>query len=255
VIHAVCAVFFARLYATIEGRLPFILPAILMVPLFALIFCQSCLIGLWAAMATPAWWLRVLGCIAGIVYLEILLQVEEDFGFPATISTLTIVIVLSCLRVWGAGLHQLQVDQYQGSGESIRFSIRGLMIFTFSVAVSVGVAKAIREHHGFGLDFFLVATWAICFVVVNLAAIWATMGLWKPLMRSVVVLAMSLALGAIFCYAINQGWDTWCYILAIMFLQSALLIASLLFVRSCRYRIVKTARVASSVDDSIMLQN
>jgi hypothetical protein len=52
------------------------------------------------------------------------------------------------------------------------------------------------------------------------------------------VILMSVALGWFFSYTLGEDWETYFYIMSIMFLQSLCLIGSLLAVRSCGYRLV-----------------
>ncbi len=84
----------------------------------------------------------------------------------------------------------------------------------------------------------MISIWGFCFVVANLAAIWAMLGLGKPLARSVVVLTISLVLGALFGYVIDEGMEAYLYIMAVMALQSLFLLGSLAVLRGDGYRFV-----------------
>jgi hypothetical protein len=87
----------------------------------------------------------------------------------------------------------------------------------------------------------LMSVWALCFVAVGLAAFWATLGNGRPLGRGTVVLVLSPLLGAFFAFAANAQPHGWAYIILTMLLYAALLLGSLLAVRSCGYRLLRRA--------------
>jgi hypothetical protein len=84
----------------------------------------------------------------------------------------------------------------------------------------------------------MVAVWAVCFVATGLASFWAALGTAPPLRRAPVVIALALTLGAFFAVAVGADRDGCVYIALIMLLYPAVLLASLLIVRSCGYRLV-----------------
>lgn len=145
--HIVAGIAFS-VWSAVEGGVPFALEYILIVPPCALIFCQSCLLAFWATMSHAAVWKRLTGLIAGTVYLEILIGLaveDEELKFMTTIATGIVAVVLLAIRLWRAQLVRF-VDQPQpGDAEGLQFSIRGLMLFTFAVAVVITAAKELRE--------------------------------------------------------------------------------------------------------------
>jgi hypothetical protein len=56
-----------------------------------------------------------------------------------------------------------------------------------------------------------------------------------------VVLALASALGVFFSFGINEGWDSYVFVIMVMVLQAAIVLGSLLVVRSCGYRLVRQA--------------
>jgi len=237
--HVVAGIVFSVWYA-VEGRVPFVVEYILIVPPCALAFCQSCLLAFWATMSHAAVWKRLTGLIGGTVYLEILIvaAIEDELIFMATMATGGVVVVLWVIRLRKAQLFRFLDQPQPGNAEGLQFSIRGLMLFTFAVAVVINFAKGLREVDERLPMLFLVTIWALCFVVTNLAALWAALGIGSPVPRNVAVILMSLALGWFVSYAFAQPWDTRFYIISMMFLQSLCLIGSLLVIRSCGYRLV-----------------
>jgi len=246
IVHIVAGIAFS-LWSAVEGRIPFAFEYVLIVPPCALVFCQSCLLAFWAAMSHAAVWKRLAGLVAGIVYLEILigLAIEEELMFMATIATGGVAVVLLAIRLWNAQLLRFLDQPQPENAEGLQFSIRGLMLFTFAVALLITTAKGLREVDERLPDLLLVTIWALCFVVTDLAALWAALGIGSPVPRSIVVILMSLALGWFFSYAIGEDWEPYFYIMSIMFLQPLLLIGSLLAVRSCGYRLVRHGAMSS----------
>ena len=81
--------------------------------------------------------------------------------------------------------------------------------------------------------------WSLCFVALGLLALWAALEQVSPSGRMPVILALSPVLGACFAYAADAHHDGWVYIILIMLLYPVLLLASLAFVRSCGYRLLR----------------
>ncbi len=227
--------------ARIELRTLFGLEHLPIVPFIALALCQALLLSLWgaASLANPG--IRLAGLVAGAVYLEALVPsgLAEVWG----ISTITIVVTTATLLVvrW-LGVRLTRQDDPGRSArqepEGLRFSIRGLMIFTAAVAVICAGARALE---GARSPFLMIIVWALCFVAVGLVSLWAVLGDAQPLRRVPVVLVLSPMLGAWFAFAVATDPDGWIYILMIMLLYPVALLGSLLVVRSCRYRLVRRA--------------
>jgi hypothetical protein len=227
--------------AHVELRLPYGLEHILMVPFVASALCQAFLLSLWGAASQANPWMRLAGLVVGAVYLEALFPADLKREFLGT-STVTIVVTTATLllvRWLGVRLaRQVEVDQSaKQEAEGLRFSIRGLMIFTAVVALLCAVARALQESPT--RPFLLVLVWALCFVAVGLVSLWAVLGNADPLRRGPVVFVLSPGLGAFFAFAANAHEAGWIYILLTMLLYPAALLGSLLVVRSCGYRLVR----------------
>jgi hypothetical protein len=113
------------------------------------------------------------------------------------------------------------------------------MILTAAVALLCAGTKALQESPIRLL--LLVLFWALCFVTVGLVSLWAALGEARQLRRSPVVFVLSPMLGAFFAFACGAHSAGWVYILLIMLLYPAALLGSLLVVRSCGYRLVRSA--------------
>jgi hypothetical protein len=126
--------------------------------------------------------------------------------------------------------------------DGLRFSIRGLMTFTVAVALLSAGARALRASQG--RMIFMSAVWAACFVAVGLICLWAALGDARPQRRWPVVFALSPVLGAFFAYGSGAHEAGRFYIILTMLLYPAVLVVSLLVVRSCGYRLVGRAVAA-----------
>lgn len=238
VVHAIAGVALSG-WAVQEGSIPFVLAEILLVPPFALVFCQSGLLAFWAAMSHGAIWKRVLGVSTGVVALEFLLGWVLDQDEPTLLPAMAtglVTAVLSALRLWKFELSSTSRQSNRGNG--LQFSIRGLMLLTLVVAVFMALGKHMRQSGVEGPTLLLRFTWALCFAVTSLAAIWATMTLHSPWFRCGGTLLLSLAIAATFCWCTDTDWKEWVYVTTIMVLETVLSLGSLLVVRSCRYRLV-----------------
>jgi hypothetical protein len=242
IVHFLAGIGFSA-WAAIEGEIPFVLEYLLLLPPCAIILCQSCLLAFWAVMSRMLVWYRLAGFIAGTVYLEILFGAaigdEDELMFLPSIATGIVTVALLATRLRKVQLLRPPDPSQPETAEGLRFSIRGLMLFTLVVAVLITALKALREVDDQPARPLLVAIWALCFVVTDLAALWSALGLAAPAARSTVVILMSPALGALFCYAVGAQWEGYFNIMTIMLLQSLCLIGSLLVVRSCGYRLTR----------------
>ena len=195
--------------------------------------------------------MRLAGLVTGAVYLEALVPSDLRREFLGT-STITIVVTTAILlvmrRVGGRLTRQDDPGQpARQEAEGLRFSIRGMMIFTAVVAVLCAGARAMQESPN--RVFLLILVWALCFVAVGLVSLWAMLGDADPLRRVPVVLVLSPMLGAFFAFAANAHSDGWIYILLIMVLYPAALLGSLLVLRSCGYRLVRRVVPSTSPPD------
>ena len=135
----------------------------------------------------------------------------------------------------------------RAQAEGLRFSIRGLMLFTASVALLSAGARALQDTPR--RMILLMTVWAMCFVAVGLAALWAALGKLRPLGRGTVVLVLSPLLGAFFAFGAGAAPQGWAYIILTILLYAALLLGSLLVVRSCGCRLLRGAASPSGSPD------
>lgn len=242
VAHVVLGLFFG-IWSAVQGEIPFVLEFLLVIPVLGVVLAQTSLLGLWAAFSTAKWPVRLVGLIVGINYLEFLISVggqTPGLTSLAAMATVVIAVVFRLVRWRYADLRLFSLQSSQSNQEGLKFSIRGLLLFTFIVAITIVGLKELRENAPASPNVLTVAVWSLSVVMVGLAGVWAALGLARPTQRSIVVLLMSVVLGALFVYTIRQAdGETYFYIVSIMVLQAGVLIASLLVARSYGYRLVR----------------
>jgi hypothetical protein len=239
--HVVFGLIFS-FWSAAQGRLPIALDALLVVPVFGLTFAQASLLGFWAAFSPAAWWIRLAGLVGGVVYLEIIFAIGLP-GEPSLLVTMTTVGIAAVFGVVHWRYARLECFPQHVSltvQEGLKFSIRGLMILTFVAAVVLVGIRTLRENALTERPLLFVAAWSLCFAVVGMAAVWGGLGLARPLPRNAVVLLLSAVLGLLIIYSYDSGEpQSYFYSVSVMILQAAVLMASLLIVRSCGYRLVR----------------
>ena len=241
VVHAIAGIALSG-WAALEGAIPFVFSYILLVPPFALAFCQSSLLAFWAALSHAAIWKRVVGLIAGAFALETLLALGlqgDTYLFMPTMATGLVTAALAIVRIWRAELLSSGGQPSQSNRQGLQFSIRSLMLFTLVVAVLITAGKQMRQAGWSGPTLLFMSFWMLCFAVTNLAAVWAAMGLGSPWLKCGAVSLLSLAIALTFSWCAGVSGDDWFHVTAIMVLEIVLLLASLLVVRSCGYRLVR----------------
>jgi hypothetical protein len=227
----------AEFLAHIDLHAPRELSGLLVVPLIALVPCQALILALWGATSTASPWKRIAGLLAGSVYLETLWLQAFEGVLPGTL-TITIAVTTASLLVLRTNGGRVTRQVHNGPPEikRLRFSIRALMLLIAAVALLSAVATL-----GFPPDRLTLENsfLSLCFVTTGFAALWAVLGKARPLVPGAVVFVLSPILGVFFAIFVNAHAAGWVYIILSMLLYSAALLASLLVLRSCGYRLVR----------------
>jgi hypothetical protein len=199
--------------------------------------------GAWAAFSRVLRWGRLAGLVVVAVCLEILLAAgDNDDKFKGMAALISVAVSLSLLAARRRGIQLLWLPKLfdPPASQGLRISIRGLMLGTLVIALLIAGAKGLRETTIVSGPMPVPeAIWGLCLVIVGLTAIWAALGLTRPLQRSLVVLALALSLGVLFSFGVNENWKTYVFIATITVLQAVIVLGSLLVVRSCGYRLVR----------------
>ena len=243
VAHAVLGPLFS-IWTTLEGRFSFVLGHLPVVTVSGIVFAQSALLGFWMAFSPMVWWKRLMGLVVGSLYLGASFRISADAdGYVALMPVMAtggIAAVCRVVRWRYAGLQRFPQQDPRAVREGLKFSIRGLMLFTFVVAITIVGARELRAHVPRGPNLLSIVLLSVCFMTTGLASVWAGLGVARPMLRSMVVLLIAGILGALFVYSIGQArGDIYFYSTLMMVLQTAVIVASLLVMRSCGYRLVQ----------------
>jgi len=216
--------------------------------LFALVFAEAGLIGFWGGLsaARSAW--RLFAVLVATLYLWAIFAVairDPNDHLALFVIALTIVpvfVILSCLRHSRRQLRTVDLASLSTATEGFQFSIRHLMLATAIVALVLGIGRGIRTISNRQSDIVVVAVFPPCFVMVELATLWAAFGIGRPTPRLAVVVPTAFIVGAIpVFYAPGPSdpsipklliWPT------IVSLQAIITACSLLVIRSCGWRLV-----------------
>ncbi len=205
---------------------------------YAIVFCDVSLLGIWAAASPAVRWGRLLGLVTGGIYLDGLLVVAGVASFRLPVSSIASLVSTGLLLLARRPKVRLvQIVRPENDDEGFRFSIRGLLL------LPVVAALVIFGTEGLGDSYLaILVAWISCFVVVGLASPWAALGLGPPILKCLVVLALSASLGALFIVRIYRAdfpRILYIHVYSAFLLQSALLVGSLLLIRSSGYRLAE----------------
>jgi hypothetical protein len=228
-----------------------------LIVVLAVVYCQSCLLALWAALSHAAPWKRMVGLVCGTIYLDILVPASLSTRVPFFLHELpvflTVIVTASLLVVRFRGFEFLRIidgltDQNRWG---LQFSIRGVMLWTFAMAALIASVKGLRQLAPPLDEGFFLSTLSASFAVIGVASLWATLGAPPPIARSITVILVPPLLDAIVSFAAGiTHWYAVFIILFITLLQTLALLGSLLVIRSCGYRLVKRERNAAAAVSS-----
>jgi hypothetical protein len=109
-----------------------------------------------------------------------------------------------------------------------------MMLVTAAIAILIAGARALRELPGPFL--ILNPLFGLCWALTGLIAIWAALGNAPPISRAPAVFGASVILAVVFAFAANAHQPGWVYVISSMLVYAAVLLASMLVIRSCGYR-------------------
>jgi hypothetical protein len=231
----------------------------------ALAFADSGLVGLWAALGNARWQKRfsaLVGTFLCFWLTAILVQphrveAREIIGYFLLIGLPSAVIfaVLSGLK-WSARRLALRQTSDLPTQEGIRFSLKHLLIATTAVAVVLAIGRAARTvpHLGGALEIVVVVgSTTLCIVMIELATIWAALGLGRPSPRLLIVLPLAFVVGLLPPFYFNREREVeqlvvWCCLSG----GTTIIVASsLLMVRAAGWRLCRAPEVPQA-DEPVM---
>ena len=206
-----------------------------------LAFAQAGLLGLWCALGSASWRLRLGGLIVGTGYLVVGFSFAADDNDWQTyyIFTFTTTVITAGLAVLRYFRFRLIVAPHERSPvQRLQFGIRHLLALTLLTAIVVALALHLEiGMSGFGV-LLLATLITLPFIAIALVVPWAVLGQARLPIRGAVLLIVTAvaALGAFLL--LREIAFTW-----MLLAEAALLIATLLVVRVSGYRLVKLDKV------------
>jgi hypothetical protein len=224
--------------------------------LLTLVLAQAGLIGVWGGLSTIRLALRLPAVVAATALawavLFIMNPMAKLFDFlNITLTVMPILVVLSVKRYSRGRLRLAHLANESPAAKRFQFSIRHLLLATAVVAVLLGIGGGVRTFINTHGSIMAVAILSPFFVMVELATLWAALGVGKPTLRLAVVVPTAFVIGTVPMYyfygrLVGQGFGWMWMLLSGMFGCHAIIsAASLLVVRSCGWRMLSGAEVTA----------
>jgi hypothetical protein len=197
-----------------------------------------------------AW--RFVAVIAAIVYLWGLPVMAISLGDKLSVfliialTTIPVLVVLIVLRHSHSRLSLRLVHLKNGSplADGFQFSIGNLLLATALVAVVLGIGRVVRTVADRQWESIVsVAIFPPCFILIELATLWAALGVRRPIPRLAVLVPTAFAVGAIAAsyLPVPTARESWLFFIwpIIVAIQASITACSLLVIRSCGFRLVR----------------
>jgi len=227
---------------------------------------QFCLLVLWLAMGTNPLRSRLLGTFLAAVYLVSLFPVcREPFDPTAwddSLAGLGVALVgmwlfaagIACVRRW-IGRIVLVPNPARLPRARPQFTVSQVLLLTAVVAILFGLRRVISSAweqsfwYGTLINF---AYLAVVLAIDLLLALWATLGGGRTAVRLPLVLVMAAAMGLLFAQVAPYAnwWGGFIIYGLLSFAAAVVVVASLLVVRSCGYRLVPVGAPAQRDDET-----
>ena len=230
-------------------------PAVLV--LFALSMSQASLAAIWSVLGgrslkwrlmglvmTTALWSR---CVAWIVDPARIDDYACLYGSLLLAQTIAILVPLTVARL--SGVRVIRLDHVNAAGADasgpsrFQFSLREMLSWTTMLAVVLGALRYSVDQHLFPSylgDWRQLAVLSLANAIPALAALWAMLGIGRPLLRAV-ALALATA-AAIFAGGTLAEVVSFRAYAALGILQVVWVLGSLWVFRVVGYRVVREAR-------------
>jgi hypothetical protein len=215
--------------------------------MLALVLSQAFFLGFWAALSDASPGKRLLGLGLGTLALEVLCALaagHERMGFIATTASIGSAGVLVAARGGGVRLHRFTGPMLPPppTPQGLRISIRALMVVTLVVALLTAGARSLRELTSLMplSQVLLMAVFGLCGVALDLTASWAALGSARPSIRGPILFLLTPILGTYFWYCVGSpSIDIYWNITNCLSIQTILVFAALLVLRSCGFRFIQ----------------
>lgn len=232
----------------------------------AVSLAQLMLLSFWVGMGGNAVIVRVLGGIVGTAYLTTwaiaaysvsLLDAQYDSqplvnGFLTTFLPYAASVLLSSacfllLRRRCTELVHFSESSAKVAHSRVRFSIFHLLILISTCSLLLSLMRIARpsyekitEHDMISFAALYILTLLVR-TINSLCAAWASLSLSSPWARIIIAICIAFVLGTVEAFSLGHDVFSWWIIISACLdsvLSTAIVIASLLVVRSCGYRLI-----------------
>jgi len=209
-----------------------------------IVFSQTSLLGIWGGLGTNPWWSRLIGVVVGGGFLGLRLGVGvghpdwEVSYFIVSVGIALITGMLLVIRCFRVRICVATVDQ--AAARRIQFTIRQLLVLTFAVACLVSLGKWLAPHLLNVNEPLMLTLIGLILATVGLLSVWPALGARHPVLPSLIVIVVAAGVG--FCFAQflpGPPGDMASFWMTITAVEALVLVASLVVVRSCGYRLVR----------------
>lgn len=215
------------------------------VALISLMFADVGLVGIWGGVGLTRLAWRVPAVVAATAYVGTVPiaivdgRVGTDLAFLGvlSLSALTTLVVVGGLRHSRLKLRLIEQANVSPPSKGFQFSIRHLLLATAIVATVLGLGQVVRAFAGEWQGSLLAAITLLCFALLQLAMLWASLGIGRPAPRLAVVAPASFMLGAIPVFYLRRHTQQKLAFVICIGLSAVITAASLLVVRSCGWRL------------------
>jgi len=221
-----------------------------------IVFCQASLVGIWGGLGMSSRWNRLLGVMLGMGYLGLLMDLclvgylTSDSHFIVSLATLPVAGVLLIVRCFGVRICLTTVTKV--AAHRNQFSIRQLLILTFAVACLMSLVKWLEPHLLPVTNPFLLALNGLFRATVGLLLVWPVLGTRRPILPSTIAVAIAAGLGlCLLTWFPPFAWTVVPWWMTVISVEALSLVASLLVVRSCGYRLVRLPSSRTVTKDAV----
>ena len=227
---------------------------------FPLAAAQIGLLGIWLGLGGGAWGRRLLvssSCASMVVVIAhgvpgtllwawrtgLYKQVLLPLTFSTAANLLLTATAIACARHWGPKFQLIRLSGETRLSESFQFSVRSLFVALLVTAVGLSAAQIARAELSF-YDWFVHlcldhVLGAIYFSVASLACVWAALGPSHFWLRMTTVFGLQASFFALVSFAFSWPDGRVLRAGAGLLLETLIIMASLLVIRSSGFRIVK----------------
>jgi len=223
----------------------------------ALVLADAGLMGIWGGLGTTriAWRVpMVFAMTSALSAICITAMRAWDNAGRATVTFVLVALptalicgVLCRLRLGRRRLRFARLSNVSPTCEGFQFSIRHLFLATTAVAIILAIGREMRtDSISVWAATLAVATFTPCVIMVELATLWAALGIGRPALRLAAVLPTAFVVGLIPPFyteePVRSKLATFVIFSVIFGLQATILAISLLVFRSCGWRLVSGDR-------------